>query len=466
MKSGGWKFVQASAIVCGVLVSTLSARAQSGDAILDLLLKKGMISSNEAKEVRSQADAQMAQTLKQYNKVKLPGWIDSMKFYGDLRLRADSINFETDPATGQPYLPNQLLWRYRLRLGMEAKFVEWATVNVRLMSGSGDPASGNQSFDQSFRKFGINVDVASVTLQRPGHDEVTLIAGKMDNPVWAPKFASPMLWDNDVTPSGVAEQLQWKFGNDKQYRLFATAGQYVANLLGSTAADNYVFDQEAGVEVKLGRNSKKPLLKLTAAGGYLFTENLANVSTPQNPSLGNALVGPGAVNKYLGDFQVAYGRGEVAWNITDKPFLGTPAVLTLSGEYIKNFSDAYSGAPQAYQASTWGDQTQGWTLQAAFGDAKKKGEWQVLYQYKVIQANSTWDTITDSDFGTGGTDRRGHIVKANYNVFDWWQLTFTSIITEKISNYANPTTANPNHDQYGWGGQYQLRIQADTTFKF
>jgi hypothetical protein len=459
------KHLTIGTILLGMTLGS-SAHAQSGDAILDLLTKKGVITQREANEVREQADAQMAQTVEQYNKFKTAPWIDSLKFYGDLRLRMDETFFEENPATGKAWAPNLLQWRYRLRLGVEMQFVEWVTLNARLMSGSGDPISGNQSFDQSFRKFGINIDLASVTIQAPGRDEVKLIAGKMENPLWTPKFGSPMIWDNDVTPSGVAEVLQYGFGSQKQYRVFAQAGQYVANIFSGDTADNYAFDQQIGIEARLGKDPKKPKLKLTAAGGYFFTENLQNVKSPQTPNLGNIMRGPTLTTNYVGDVHVLYGRGEIAWNISEKPFLGTPALLTFSGEYIKNFASEYEGAPAAYQASTQGDQTQGWTLQAAFGDTKKKGQWMLLYQYKVLEANATWDAITDSDWGNGGTDRRGHVVKANYNLFDWWALTFTSFITEKISDYANTSSAAPNHNQIGWNGAYQLRIQADTTFKF
>jgi hypothetical protein len=107
------------------------------------------------------------------------------------------------------------------------------------------------------------------------------------------------------------------------------------------------------------------------------------------------------------------------------------------------------------------NQTTGWTAQIAFGDFKKKGQWALAYQYKYLQADATWDAITDSDFGNGGTDRKGSIVKAIYMVQDWWQTTFTAFITEKISD-----RPNTGHNTVGIDGEDQLRIQVDTQFKF
>ena len=106
-----------------------------------------------------------------------------------------------------------------------------------------------------------------------------------------------------------------------------------------------------------------------------------------------------------------------------------------------------------------GDQTEAWTLQLTLGHAGKRGEWQTSYQYKHAEADALFDSFTDDDFG--GTDRQGHIIKAAYNVRDWWQLGFTAFITEKISN-----RPNGGHNQSGVNGQDQVRLFFDTMFKF
>ena len=96
--------------------------------------------------------------------------------------------------------------------------------------------------------------------------------------------------------------------------------------------------------------------------------------------------------------------------------------------------------------------------------AKKKGEWQVAYQYKYLEADAVMDAVADSDWGTvGGTDRKGHVVKAAYNIQEWWQLGITAFITEKISNRPNSGaryTAAPRT------GEDLLRVQIDNVFKF
>jgi len=445
-----------------------TARAQGGDAILDLLTKKGIITQREANDVREQLDSQMAQAVELHGKGKFSSWLDGVKFSGDLRLRADNISHEDYTRDS-----DRLRFRYRLRLGMEFQFQEWATVNFRLASGDGDPVSTNQSFTDTFKKKPITIDTISVTLQPPGWNWVKVIGGKMENPIWQPKFNSPMVYDNDVTPEGVAEVLQYTFGANGQYRLFGQFGQFVLDEISTTSSRNnsrdpFMLDFQAGIEAGFGGElPKKPKLKVTAAGGFMLTHNVNNTGyTPFSDSgnRGNANGSGSFTNSPLADFNVVYGRGEIAYLISEKNFLGTPSVLTLSGEVDKNIAGAYetlTGSSQTIDP----DQTLGWTFQLGFGEAKKKGEWQIAYQYKHQEADSTFDSLTDSDWGTGGIDRKGHCIKGAYNVRDWWQLGVSTFLTSKISNRPN----SGHNTRGGIGpdhGQEMLRIIVDSSFKF
>ena len=220
-----------------------------------------------------------------------------------------------------------------------------------------------------------------------------------------------MIYDPDLTPEGAIEQLNFKFGDNKQYSLFANVSELVLDELSGKSRDVYMYDSQLGFSAGLlGNDPKDPALKLTVAGGFFGTQNLTQMPVADNSgNVGNSVNGA----NYLGDFQVIYGRGEAAWRFCDQPFLGTPAMVTLSGEYDKNVNDAYK--------LPGNDQTTAWTAQIMFGKASKKGQWQIAYQYRHVEADSVFDSLTDDDFG-GGTDRKGHVVKAFYNIRDWWSL--------------------------------------------
>ena len=47
-----------------------------------------------------------------------------------------------------------------------------------------------------------------------------------------------------------------------------------------------------------------------------------------------------------------------------------------------------------------------------------------------MQADAVVATFTDSDFGGGGTDARGHTIKGRYALRDNWALAATLFINE------------------------------------
>ena len=460
--------------VAAMLAFGRGANAEDPNAILDLLEHKGIITHEEAEQARKYYDKQMKDAVVKNDKTKVSSWIDEMKWSGDLRLRAENLEYEKNPATGALVQSARLRYRIRARLGLDMKLQDWADLGFQIGTGdSGDPlnsVSQNSTLTDAFRKKPINLNLAYVTVHPPPVDWLSVTAGKMPLPMWHPVTLSPMIYDPDVTPEGLVEKLSFKFGNKQQYRLFGNFGQFAVEEFSKDANDVYMFDMQGGLEAKFDR------VKVTVGGGYYLTHDLQLLQASPSPGTGapaGTLPGDiktgisantgnsasiGSTTNYLGNFAVLYGGGEVAWTIADQPFLGTPSVLTLGGEYLDNLASVYRNV----SASNPDNQTQGWALQAVFGKADKKGQWLIGYEYKDLEANATWDAIVDDDFGTfGGTDRKGHVVNAVYCVKDWWQLGFKAFITDKID--AKRTGA---HAQGGFAGQDSLRFQADTMFKF
>src|SRR6185295_17343135 len=95
----------------------------------------------------------------------------------------------------------------------------------------GNPNSNNQTMTHAFSKKPLYVDAAYVTLKPPGQDFFSMTGGKMNNLMWQPSFLSPIVYDPDLTPEGAVEQLNFKFGANKQYSLFANAAEMVLDEL-------------------------------------------------------------------------------------------------------------------------------------------------------------------------------------------------------------------------------------------
>ncbi len=458
--------------LCALLSASGAAQAQSSDSIVDLLVRKGIITDKEAKELREQIDSDIKRAIGREAKVKAPSFIDQMAWSGDFRVRMENFSMEKNPTTGVKIADDRLRYRMRARLGFESKYKEWATFGVRFSVGGDDPVSTNQSFENTFSRKSANFDLAYISLKPPKLSWLQVDAGKIKNPIWQTAISSPLHYDGDVTPEGIAEKLAWTFGSTKQHKLFANLGQFVLEEVGGNVNDQFLFEFQGGVEAKFKR------VKFTGALGYYFTRNLemmgviagdqpAGAAVPASqttsPNRGNTTQQPGGAGTtlfFLEDFKVFTGRLEAAWSVSDKPLMGkTPFLVTLSFEYITNMASAYEN-PIILGAAI-GDETEGYSFQVALGEAKTKGQWQAAYQYKYLEADATWDSITDSDWGSGGTDRRGHVIKIAYNLQDWWQLNFTLFKSNKISNRANAA-----HGQRGFRGEDMTRIQLDTVFKF
>jgi Putative porin len=442
------------------------AAQTADDALLNKLVQKGILTQQEADELRKESDQDFKKAFR--SEANTPSWIKNVKFSGDFRLRMDDYwpeNGLVNPSTGQK-VSERLRFRMRLRYGAVWEATDWATLGVRIGSGDerssggdGNPNSNNQTFTHFFSKKPLFLDAAYVTLQPPGADWVSLTGGKMNKLLWEPALNSPTIYDPDLTPEGAVLQLNYKFGDKQQFQAIGNLAGYVLDESSSSTADAYMFDGQAGLTACLLGDPKAPVLRATALGGYYTTMNLGNTNiniSDGSGNRGNSVKVLNGNNQYwLANYNVAYGRGEVTWQLSDQPFLGTPSMLTIGGEYDKNLNSAFNSS-----ALIDPGQTTAWTLQAAFGHAARKGQWQVAYQYKHMEADASLDSITDDDFG--GTDRKGHIIKAAYNIRDWWQVGMTMFIGEKISNRPNADA----HVQQGINGENAYRLFVDTMFKF
>ncbi|MCG3147863.1 MAG: hypothetical protein PCFJNLEI_01304 [Verrucomicrobiae bacterium] len=448
----------AATLVLAAALTGSHAAAQGTDSIIDLLVRKGIVTEREAKDLKTEADADLARAMNRANKTKVASWIDEMKWSGDLRLRGEFFDNEDQANT-----VDRWRYRYRLRLGVESKMKSWATVGLRLASGdANDPVSTNESFDDTFQKDPLQIDAAYVIIKPPAWDWVSLTAGKMlQAPYYHPSFNSPLVYDNDATPEGVVGQFVFNLDDEKRHSLFANVGGYLLNEIGASSdTDGYLLDAQVGGELRFGGEPKTPTVRVRAAGGLFLTDNV-NIGAQQadSPNLGNAVDNTGNI---VDDFEVVHVGGEIAWQISNKPFLGTPAIVTVSAEYVKNLANGFDSLNQAStNLVNLSSATEGYSGQISFGSARKKGEWQLAYQYKYLEADAVYDGLTDSDWGTGGTDRKGHVLRGSYNFQEWWQLGITAFFTEKVSNRGGPNTiaaANPDDTL--------LRVQIDNVFKF
>jgi len=146
--------------------------------------------------------------------------------------------------------------------------------------------------------------------------------------------------------------------------------------------------------------------------------------------------------------------------LSDKPFFGTASVLTLNGSYVNTPKEDFE------QTGTWTlplslDEMHGMIAEISFGDVNKQGQWQLTYRYKVMTMDGEWQTIADSSGGLSLSDRRSQVLKASYNVRDWWKVGIGAFVEDRSG--VDPTV---DPGTLGLNGQESLGFQIDTLLKF
>jgi hypothetical protein len=147
-------------------------------------------------------------------------------------------------------------------------------------------------------------------------------------------------------------------------------------------------------------------------------------------------------------------------SLSDRPFFGTQSVLTLNGSYVNTPKEDFE------QIGAWTlplslDEMHGMIAEISFGDAVKQGQWQLTYRYKVMTMDNEWQAIADSSGGLSLSDRRSQVLKASYNIRDWWKVGVGAFVEDRSG--VDPTI---DPGTFGLNGQESLGFQIDTLLKF
>src|SRR5437016_6960977 len=197
-------------------------RAQDAGALLDLLVKKKLITDQEAEEVRGELVKESAQT--SAGKWKLSTPLTELELYGDLRLRDNYVGGETKDrgpvaspgagVAGTNDWQERSRERYRLRLGLRGTLMDDWFFGLRLETNAssrstnvtfgGDTSSSSPGGGGPFAKGDDTIYVGQAYAGYTGFPDFKFTGGRMPNPL----ITTRMVWDPDINPEGLAEQ--WK----------------------------------------------------------------------------------------------------------------------------------------------------------------------------------------------------------------------------------------------------------------
>lgn len=332
-------------------------------------------------------------------------WTDSITVNGDLRLRYDGIREEGDPDRDRA--------RFRARFGLSADVNENVEAVIQLASGGDNPVSTNQSFDDGFDRKDIGLDLAY--LDWTPNENTHVYGGKIKNPFHR-VGGHALVWDSDLNPEGVA--VKYASGG-----FFGTAGLMFVEERSSTD-DSLLMAQQGGYEFEVSDG-----VKLKSGIGYFsYTDTIGNEPFYDGQARGNSVDANGDLILEYTELEFF---AELDMKLGNLPF-------KVFAEFVQN-TDANV-------------EDSGYAFGAAIGKAGDPGTWQASWTYQDLEADAVISTFTDSDFGGGGTDNKGHVLKGRYALQDNWALAGQLYINE-VDHFAG----NP-HD-------YD-RVLLDLEFKF
>jgi hypothetical protein len=439
-----------------------AAKASDGGPLIDALVKKGVLSSQEGEEIRTEM-------LEAYSET--PGgmieWgssaVKGVKIYGDVRFRYQWENAQEEnrpvPSLNGDQNDDRSRYRYRLRVGADYQFAENWKGGIRLETASASDST-NANYGGYFDKTGDQVYVGLAYLEYENTDlfdtglvdYVNLRMGKHKNPF----LISSQWWDSDINPEGFSEQIGWEDAGISGLNIALRGGQYIVseednrNQLANGSGLNELVSEDgwlfAGqLEFNYEWASKTgatvaPMFLWESNGTFLGQENL-NV-LPDNE---------GAYGR-LGNFLAIMLPAEVyfnAWGLPHK-FYGTVGVNLMADQWADEFhTDPTSPANPLF-----------WNVGYSVGSTKAKGNWEFGAEYRYIGADSYTPNLSDSDFAKNANNQQGVAIKLGYALTD-------NIVSNVTWLHSNNITDTPAFNTFA-GAEYDTvdLLQVDLNWKF
>lgn len=334
-------------------------------------------------------------------------WSEKMYWKGDFRYRYETFDVEGKPDRDRN--------RIRARAALIADVTPTLQVGLGLASGGEDPVSSNQTLGGGGSTKDLRIDLAYFDYS--GWKNTNIFGGKFSNYIYTPD-KNQLLWDGDWRPEGTG--VKWDNGT------------FFANGLGtwiesdSNKDQSFAYLTQLGVKLPIGES-----MNFIAGVGYHNFETAGNGSYfgADDDFFGNSY--DPVTKTYLYDYEELELFAELKFGIFNQPAL-------IFANYVQN--QAVDENDTAYAAGF------------KIGSAKNKGDWHFAYLYKKLEADALLGLLTDSDFGGGGTDSKGHVLKGSYAIHKNFNANATYFINDVALASGEPFDFR--------------RLQLDLSFKY
>lgn len=478
---------QALAVSLAMTGQLAQAQSKGDQAILDALVRKGILTEKEADKISAEVSKEMTEG-GIGSKIQVGDWVNALKISADLRIRNQWDQrvplVLTNPATKRVDRHIQRdRWRFRLRL-----MADWE-LKGGFFGGVMVGTSDNRSSDTKNATITGGYDNYNIYILRafmgwrptPG---LTFILGKQANPF----YTTDLVWDSDIEPIGLVERIDFhKFFNmtfgepglskegkatvvppppppGNAFELSLIAGQFVFQNNNLNAGndqlkyDAYQFETQLLARLKLGPN-----LAFTVAPGVFVTNDAAVGATavdshgrlipPTNTSfmggqpLNNSQPFPVTQRNLL----IVLAPGDITYKLFGKPlslywdfaynFNGDERFREdygpLFGRY--RFASAKATDPTFFKPiNAHLEDSMAWLVGLKWGENKKAGDWSFSVDYREQGIASLDPNTNNSNFHFSNLNSKGFEFNIAYN--------FTDFLTGNVTGYLSDAL---NGDIYG-----------------
>jgi hypothetical protein len=512
----------------GVLVSAVAMNGVCApDPLLDVLIKKGVLTEQEAKDIKAEAEAgQTNAPPSSTSKWKLSAGLKNIELIGDLRARYEYRQAEA-PGDGGVILNR---YRYALRLGLRGDLFDSFYYGLRLETAS-NPRSPWVTFGTSSSGIpytgpygkstaGINLGQAFIGWRPGSWGDLTV--GKMPNPL----YTTAMVWDTDINPEGLAERFTYTVG---QVDFFSTFGQFLYadltptsasggvgfnSFVGQTSAEVYQIAWQSGLNYHINADTSAKIAATLYQYAGLKTSGLTSGSST-SPYFGDPFVGEGAyagpnssfpVNGYSGygtsgtipgNLSLGYPNNQVGLDhllVVEIPFEFNFKIKELNARAFGDLAYNLDGKARAeaaaagyatYQANSIPPSTlTGFKPQTAdckayqfglavgnsplglvYGSVSKKNTWEARAYWQHVEQYALDPNLMDSDFFEGRGNLEGVYSSVAYSFTDGIIATLRYGYASRINGLLGTGGSNFDIPQVNPLEHYEI-LQFDLTYRF
>jgi len=454
------------------------------DSLIQKLEDKGILTNEEAAQIKGEIVSDQKSSQEATFKSMIPDWVNGLKISGDFRFR-DQLQVRKVPGglsgqSGDNFDQNRA--RIRARVNFEDQINDKVKVVIGLATDGGTARSNNYTLGGN--KAGGTAIVGQDAFGKPApvlnkayavytpNDMITVMGGKLDNPVWEPAGSS-FLWDPDITPEGGSIQLQKKL-ND-YITPWVSGDVFVLhdltpsnNTSTSTKTDPYMIVSQGGIKGNL-----------TEQVYYKAGVTWYDIGNPNRITFGEGL----GTNSIIAGS--SYALSHLMYNFNDvivegadiginDPFgelLPSPiniAQVGVFGDFAENNSNNSLNATVTAKNT----QNKAWEMGGYMGNSAINGwgTWKLQSCYKVLERDSWLDALPDDDFYSGYTDTKGWRTQMDIGLAKnvWFTMTYFRTSPFKyISSIPGLTLVSSSNNSAAFSKDAPENLfQMDLNFKF